>query len=459
MGNKMPPNPESIPCLPRDLGDGLILRQATAEDTEAAAEFQSQVHLPHSLSESFRIWTRDLMNGALPGTQPNHFTLVEKKSSGAIVSMLNLIPQTWSYGGIEVGVGRIELVSTHPDYRRRGLVRIQMEAVHEMSARRGDTVQVISGIPWYYRQFGYEFALDFEVGYSYPMSTPPATQGPVPNPYRIRPATEKDIPFIARLNDEAMSRYLVSCVRNEELWRYELSGKSKNTFGEVEICVVGSATDERMGFLVHGRGPWQGDPSVILYELRGGASWGEITPSVVRYLGRLGQDYAAKEKGSAIRSVAFELGFEHPVYQVLEGKSPSRKRVRAWYVRVADITAFLRHVTSVLERRITESAATTGHTGKLTLGFVDYGVGLSFEQGRLAHVERLANPRNDDTWLSSGACDALFPELIFLQLLFGFRSIDELEHAFPDCVVGSPETRELLALLFPKLPSHVWGIA
>ena len=122
--------------LQRDLGVGLILRQATAEDTDAAAEFQARVHLPHTFAESFRIWTRDLMSGALPGFQPGDFTLVEDTRSGAIVSMLNLIPQTWSYGGVEVGVGRIELVSTHPDYRRRGLVRVQMDAVHEMSARR-----------------------------------------------------------------------------------------------------------------------------------------------------------------------------------------------------------------------------------------------------------------------------------------------------------------------------------
>lgn len=77
--------------LPRDLGDGLTLRQATAEDTDVAAEFQAQAHLPHTFAESFRIWTRDLMSGALPGFQPGDFTVVEDTRSGAIVSMLNLI--------------------------------------------------------------------------------------------------------------------------------------------------------------------------------------------------------------------------------------------------------------------------------------------------------------------------------------------------------------------------------
>lgn len=57
-------------------------------------------------------WTRDLMSGALPGFRQGDFTLVEDSRAGAIVSMLNLIPHTWSYGGIEISVGRIELVST-----------------------------------------------------------------------------------------------------------------------------------------------------------------------------------------------------------------------------------------------------------------------------------------------------------------------------------------------------------
>ena len=79
--------------------------------------------------------------------------------TGQIVSALCLIPQTWTYDRIVFGVGRPELVATDPRYRRRGLVRAQMDVVHEWSRERGHLVQAITGIPWYYRQFGYEMAL------------------------------------------------------------------------------------------------------------------------------------------------------------------------------------------------------------------------------------------------------------------------------------------------------------
>jgi hypothetical protein len=52
----------------------------------------------------------------------------------------------------------------------------------------------------------------------------------------------------------------------------------------------------------------------------------------------------------------------------------------------------------------------------------------------------------------------MFPDLTFLQLLFGHRSLDELEAAFPDCVTRGQEVRALLQVLFPKAPSKVWPI-
>ena len=54
---------------------------------------------------------------------------------------------------------------------------------------------------------------------------------------------------------------------------------------------------------------------------------------------------------------------------------------------------------------------------------------------------------------------AMFPGLSFLQLLFGFRSLEELEAAFPDCFVRTHEVRALLTALFPKQASDVWALA
>ena len=112
------------------------------------------------------VWTRDLLSGAHPTFGVDDFTIVEDRNSGEIVSSMSLISQTWAYEGIPFGVGRPELVGTDPSYRARGLVRAQFEVAHEWSRQRGEHMQVITGIPYFYRQFGYEMGLELGGGRS-----------------------------------------------------------------------------------------------------------------------------------------------------------------------------------------------------------------------------------------------------------------------------------------------------
>ena len=121
----------------RDLGDGLILRRATLDDAEALATFNAQIFRAAGSEQpnmGIAAWTQDLLSGDHPSCGAGDFTIVEEASTGAIVSSMVLISQTWTYDGIAFGVGRPELVGTAPAYRRRGLVRTQFEVLHQWSA-------------------------------------------------------------------------------------------------------------------------------------------------------------------------------------------------------------------------------------------------------------------------------------------------------------------------------------
>jgi hypothetical protein len=78
---------------------------------------------------------------------------------------------------------------------------------------------------------------------------------------------------------------------------------------------------------------------------------------------------------------------------------------------------------------------------------------MVFEMGHITKVEPWQPTReNGDT--------ASFPGLTFLQLLFGYRSMEELDHAFADCFVSGNRVDEpLIKTLFPKKASHVIPIA
>ena len=149
----------------RDLGDGLILRHATPEDTQAVVQFNREIHGEDEWdTRGLDDWTRDLISGESPYMKASDFSIVEDTRTGEIVSSCCLISQTWSYEGIPFKVGRPELVGTKKDYRRRGLVRAQFDVLHEWGAKRGELAQVITGIPFYYRQFGYAMALNLSGG-------------------------------------------------------------------------------------------------------------------------------------------------------------------------------------------------------------------------------------------------------------------------------------------------------
>ena len=442
--------------LLKDLGDGLVLRQATPDDAEALAEFNGKIHSdegPDQPFEGVAVWTRDLLERPHPTFKPSDFTIVEDVSNGKIVSSLNLISQSWSYSGIEFGVGRSELVGTHPDYRGRGLVRFQYEVIHGWSAMRGEMVQAITGIPYFYRKFDYEMTLNLGGGRAGYLPDVPKLKQDEDEPYLIRPAEEADLPFIAMLYQQAGQRYLVRCVWDETLWLYELKGKSVKNINRSELRIIETPTGDKVGFMAHPQTNWyQGTMlPVTAYEVTPGVSWSAVTPSVIRYLKVTGQVYAEREKKEGFGSFGFWLGSHHPAYEVIPDRLPRVRKPYAWYLRVPDLVGFLQHIIPALEERLAHSPF-VGHTGELKLTRYRSGLKFLFKDGRLKLEPWEPTPHGH-----SG--DAAFPYLTFLQLLFGYRSLKELDFAYADCWYKNDEALGLLNALFPKQPSDVWPIA
>lgn len=456
MTNDAPPLP-----LPHDLGDGLVLRSAGPEDAERLAGFNARVHAdsPGEPDAAVGAWTRDLLLRPHPTFRPALFTIVEEAATGRIASSLNLIPQTWSYGGVAIGVGRIELVGTDPDFRRRGLVRRQMEIAHRWSADAGHLLQGITGIPWYYRQFGYEMALALGANRRVPSVDVPTLAEGDTEAYRLRPATAADVPFLIEADAHGRERSLIACVRDAALWRYELDGASRENTGATALAVIeraptGDDPARAVGFLGHPTELWREALWVRACELTPGVSWLAVGPSLMRGLRAIGEGVVASGTvgaGSArLDRIVFDLGEDHPLYRALAGRTHDASPPYAWYVRVPDLPAFVRRVAPVLEARLAASAA-AGHSGEIKLDFYREGLRLAFVDGRLTEV----GPWPEADWRKA---DASFPPLTFLHLLVGHRSLAELEYAFADCRPRTEAARALVEILFPKRSSFIWPV-
>lgn len=439
--------------LIKDLGNGLILRHAALDDKEELAAFNGRIHSdegPDKPDKWIIAWTKELMTRSHPTFDIRDFTIVENTKTGKIVSSLNLIPQTWSYDGIPFEVGRPELVGTDPEYRKKGLVREQMEVVHQWSEERSHLVQAITGIPWYYRQFGYEMGLALgggRVGY---LPNIPKLKKGEKEKFTFRLAKKKDIPFLMEIAELASKRSLIYAVRDQAMWGHEISGRSKLNGARIEIRIIEDTDSKPIGYIAHPFRMWGPTLTLTQYELQKGVNWLDVTPSVIRYIQKTGEKYAAKEK-KKLEAFGFWVGTEHPVYNAVQDRLPRVRDSYAWYVRVPDIPAFLNHIKPVLEKRLADSIA-VGFTGDLKLSFFRDGVKLTFKSGKLAEISE---------WMPKDAedGDALFPDFTFLQVLFGYRSFEELEAAYADCYLRNDNARALIPILFPKIPSQVWPIA
>jgi hypothetical protein len=447
----------------RDLGDGLVLRRATPADAEPMAAFVGSMLRGQDAdgpSALMAAWERDLMEGRHPSFRPEDATVVVDGHSGAIVSCLHLLSQTWSYGGVPIAVGQPELIATMPERRGGGLVRAQFEVVHGWSAARGHRLLAISGIPWYYRQFGYELAIPRGGGPRVRLDALAPLPAP-PSGWTVRAARADDVPFLVELAAGAASRSLVTVPRDAALWRYELAGKRADSAARRHVRIL-ERSGERVGLLLHAVELWGAMLPVTGFEVKAGVSWREAWLAALPDLFAAGD--AMAQGAAAGRCAALDfwlLGEDHPLCRV--SRFQERDDGYAWYARVPDVAAFLRAVAPALEHRLAGSAC-AGHTGVLTLGFYRDGVRLALERGKVTAVEAW---RPDLTVLGlefgRPSSDprrplAMFPDRTFLQLLFGFRSLQELEAAFPDCVVRTHEARALLDALFPKSPSDVWPV-
>jgi hypothetical protein len=441
----------------RDLGNGLILLRSTAADADGLSEFNSRIHSDDGFDkpdERVGAWTRDLLVRPHPTFHADDFTIVAEAATGKIVSSLNLISQTWEYEGIPFGVGRPELVGTLPEYRNRGLVRVQFDEIHKWSAERGELVQGITGIPYYYRLFGYEMGMELGGGrMGFEMQLPKLKEGET-EPFNLRPTTEADIPFLMEVYAHACKHRLVTCVRDESIWRYELSGKSEKNVDRLEVRIVERAgTGEPVGYVAHQNFAWGNGIMVAnFYELKQGISWLEVTPSVARYLWQTGETYSKRDGKPTVRTgFGFWFGSDHPAYHVFLGRLPRVTDPYAWYIRVPDLLKFLRHITPMLERRIAESEI-VGYSGEIKVSFYRSGLRLGLEKGRLTTIEPWKPvPHIYD--------NASFPDLTFLQLVFGFRTFEQLEQSFADCWYEDDEARVLLNTLFPQKASSVMMVS
>jgi hypothetical protein len=242
---------------------------------------------------------------------------------------------------------------------------------------------------------------------------------------------------------------LVTTPMDESRWRYELA--YRNFFSHI-YCLTDNQ-DHVIGSYIASAEVWGSKIAIWEVVVDEGVALRTALPTITRALKAHGQrqlngtkDKEGQEK--TLQDICFRLGSDHPAYEAFDAKLDALHQPFGLYIRLPDLPGFIRHLAPALEKRLAGSVM-SGHSGELKITFYQGGLRLVFEQGRLTTAEDWQS--SDDRKNRGGAG---FPPLVFLKLLFGYRSLEELRYAFPDCW-AEEEPALLLKALFPKQASWI----
>jgi hypothetical protein len=221
---------------------------------------------------------------------------------------------------------------------------------------------------------------------------------------------------------------------------------SPDSFERRRFQIIETTEGRAVGYLVPDREIWDDKFMIDEFAVVEGQPLRPIILSALRALKPIAEAETAAQK-KTLRLLFWRLGREHPVYHAIPELLQNPRPPYGWYIRVADVPRFLRHIAPALEARLARSVM-SGYTGEIKINEYRGGFKMVWDKGKLVTVEpwqHVIGERDDN---------AGFPPLVFLQLLFGRASIMELRTLYPDCW-AQDEATVLLDALFPKQYSRV----
>ena len=147
-----------------------------------------------------------------PTFSPADCLIVEDTKNDTIASSTLYLTQEWQTDSASFNVGRPEIVGTRKPYRNQGLIRKQFNLMHQWAEQRGHDITVVNGIPHYYRQFGYDMAINDLADRQNRLEAFPRWKPDEQRPYVLRDPTLDDIPFITQLLNQSADRSLYNPV-------------------------------------------------------------------------------------------------------------------------------------------------------------------------------------------------------------------------------------------------------
>ena len=410
----------------------------TDEDIEELVKFHSIVH-PDDDPE---VLPRQIAN--LPGFGRDMNYIIRDIDKGIIVSTLNAIPHLWNYEDIPLRNLELGWVGTLKEYRRKGLNKLLYTHFDNLLLSGNYDISTIQGIPYFYRQFGYDFVIPMD--HTVWIRTNQIQPFDAKNPpdymkLKIRPADKKDIPAMMSLLDELNQKLLIYASRSTELWELQETIKKQwdsdfqsyvvldgskiiGYFRLVEdIKKENSPNKSTMNVIESSIPTFDGVRRVLQF------LYNEALQNDFPLIGSLGPSF-------------------NTLSRVMENIGGSGKPWWKYQVRIPNMTSFLQKISPVLERRL-KGTMFEGLTYDVIMNTFQNCYKLKFVKGKIVDVSNLGPQQVNENHAFRA------PPNDLVRLVLGAYSIKEIEQNNIDFIVRG-DVRLIAETLFPKKESSVY---
>jgi predicted acetyltransferase len=411
--------------MQENLGDGLVMRPAVAADKNAI-----KMTVEKTFGKEVGPIVEKLFTYHPDFPVSDHFLIMDTKKH-QVVSYFCLSRSTCVLNGTEFTVGAMEVVCTLPEYRHQGLIRRLNELFEQRAEEYKLPLLVIIGIPFFYRNLGYEYALTFNGTITVPTEVIP----------KLKKGEEEPV-VVEEITERTFNQYIKA-------------REHHNSY----LDFYRKLSPAEYAYLTHGK---LGDDSAYrFFVLKEGTSvvgsfmlsigWGFIevnelwvdnlahVPSLLRFL----KDIAKRRR--------LPLRIYEPsrpaMKTVLEGWARSKfGRPYAWMVRIPSIKRFLDTVTPVLNLRLAQSDFRK-ISETVRISWYRAAIEIVIKNGKVQKITEIPCKEIKET-------DAAVPFPVIYQLFMGYKTLDELHEIYPDAG-GRAAKLPLVQALFPKIQAQL----
>ena len=416
----------------KKLHNGLVMKSISSkEDVDRLVSFNKLIHEDEYAARLIRSLILEH-----PYSKPDYFIFIEDEKEKKIISSLCLIPWIWRFKDVEIRTGEMGFVGTLKDYRNKGLIRSLNERFVELLVRDSFVISHIQGIEYFYKQFGYEYAIPLEGGYRLNLDIikdPPTKEK---ENLKFRKATKVDIPILMRLYENSLEQFEIKSTRDQKIWHFLLE---INSFWDptMEMWVI---LDQNSNIAAYFRITQAGfGKGLILSEV---SNLNHImAQAVLKELRELCKKYNKP-------FVRLNIHKNTTLSKIAQGLGAIDCGHYAWQIKIVDLKKFVEKMSIIFEERIKESPF-EGLSEKFLIDMYRETLEFNFINGKIKDVKLLP-------YSIENSIIRIPPNLI-IPLILGYRSREELSQYNHD--FSYDKKHELLIdLLFPKKDSFIYHI-